>query len=89
VGRLSGKGTLGINQQYVWMNNFWLKHTTQFYEIQPWWIRISSNTRILYAQTTGTVWLLDYIVPHGEFWQLVANTSHEWHQCWRSAVHVG
>jgi hypothetical protein len=22
VGRLSGKGTLGINQQYVWMNNF-------------------------------------------------------------------
>jgi hypothetical protein len=39
-GRLSGKGTLGM------------KLTFCMYEIPPWWIRISSDTRILYTQTT-------------------------------------
>jgi hypothetical protein len=29
-----------------------LKHTTQFYTIPLWWLRISRDTRIFYAQKT-------------------------------------
>ena len=39
-------------QWYVGTGILSLKHTTQFYKIPSWWLRTSSNTRILYAPKT-------------------------------------
>ena len=46
------------NQQYVGMDILSQKHTTQFYIIPLWWLRISRCTRIFYAPTTR-----GYMIP--------------------------
>ena len=50
--RLSGKGTLGKKAMICRDGECSLNHTTQFYIIPPWQLRISRNTRILYAPKT-------------------------------------
>jgi hypothetical protein len=48
-GRLGGKGTLGKKTTYSMDGH---SFTQAHYTIQPWWLRILRNTRILYAPKT-------------------------------------
>jgi hypothetical protein len=71
------EGRLGGKQPILWTDILSLKHTTQFYTIQPWWLCILRNTRILYAPKTRGSLTPGLNLNTRRFRRLVASTSYK------------